>query len=348
MIGLALEGGGVRGSYQAGVYAAMIECGLKIDGVCGTSVGALNASLIASNKGEHLASIWRSLNMGEVFGFSSKFIDAVNKKKNLSSAEIIVKEILRIIIQRGIELEGLKKVIDKELDIDALYDSDIDFGLVTLRVKDIKPFCLWKSDIPKDKLKEYIIASSYLPLFKMEKLIDDNYYLDGGFYDVSPVNMLLEKGYETVYLVKLHGIGITRPYDKDANVIVIEPKKSLGKVLDLDPNQINDNIKMGYFDAIKIFKNYDGDKYVFKNKSEEYYKYLNRQVNNKTIRRIKNFFHTKALKDTTIKALEYIMEKEEFNYYEIYKPRKTIKKLQKIKKKNHFIYEYVRKLKHFI
>ena len=33
MIGLALEGGGVRGSYQAGVYLAMLEAGIKIDGV---------------------------------------------------------------------------------------------------------------------------------------------------------------------------------------------------------------------------------------------------------------------------------------------------------------------------
>ena len=103
MIGLALEGGGVRGSYQAGVYAAMHECGIKINGVCGTSIGSLNASLIATGKGETLASVWRSLNMGEVFGFSKKFIDAsINKKIRLSNAEVFAKEAFRIMLQKGI------------------------------------------------------------------------------------------------------------------------------------------------------------------------------------------------------------------------------------------------------
>ncbi|MDE5539389.1 MAG: patatin-like phospholipase family protein, partial [Bacilli bacterium] len=81
MIGLALEGGGVRGSYQAGVYMAMYELGIKIDGVCGTSIGALNGAIIASGHGEDLPKIWRSLSMGHVFGFSDPFIEEFNKKK---------------------------------------------------------------------------------------------------------------------------------------------------------------------------------------------------------------------------------------------------------------------------
>lgn len=349
MIGLALEGGGVRGSYQAGVYAAMHECGIKINGVCGTSIGALNASLIATGRGETLASIWRSLNMGEVFGFSKKFIEASNAKSlKIKNAHIFAREIFRIIIQKGIELEGLKAVIDKYLDVDALFASNIDFGLVTVRVKDLKPIYLWKSDMQKDKIKDYVIASSCLPLFHMEKLIDDHYYLDGGFYDLGPVNMMLKKGYDTIYLVKVHGVGITRPYDKSKNVIVIESKRGLGGVLDLDPNRIDENIKMGYYDAIRVFKHLDGEKYVFKNKNEKYYEFLNRNINKKLLRRIKNFFRVKTTKDATIKALEYVMEHESINYYEIYKPAKIIKKLKKLDHKHHFIYDYVRNLKSFI
>jgi len=349
MIGLALEGGGVRGSYQAGVYAAMVECGIKINGVCGTSIGALNASLIATGKGETLASIWRSLNMGEVFGFSKKFIDVVNDRKiRLSSLETLIKEVIRILIHKGIELEGLKQVIDKYLDVDALFASDIDFGLVTVRLKDLKPLHLWKSDMNKEKIKDYVIASSFLPLFRMEKLIDDEYYLDGGFYDLGPVNMMLEKGYDTVYLVKVHGIGISRAYDKKANVIVIESKRTLGGVLDLDPNRIDENIKMGYYDAIRVLKQLDGEKYVFKRKKEKYYEFLNRKVSKKVKRRVKSFFHAKSDKEATIKAMEYIMEREEINYYKIYNPYKMIKRLQKCPRKNHFIYDYVKKLKHII
>lgn len=43
---LALEGGGAKGAYQIGAWKALREAGVKIDAVAGTSVGALNGSLI--------------------------------------------------------------------------------------------------------------------------------------------------------------------------------------------------------------------------------------------------------------------------------------------------------------
>src|SRR3954449_8397851 len=46
---LVLQGGGALGSYQAGVYQAMHEAGLEPDWIIGTSIGAINASLIAGN-----------------------------------------------------------------------------------------------------------------------------------------------------------------------------------------------------------------------------------------------------------------------------------------------------------
>lgn len=349
MIGLALEGGGVRGSYQAGAYIAFLECGIKIDGVCGTSIGALNGAIIASKKGSELPRIWRNSNMGKIFGFTSDFVDAVNEKKiNLNYLKALLKNITNIILNKGIELKGVKELIDKELDVDALINSEIDFGLVTVRLKDFKPIYLFKKDMEKDKIKDYIIASCCLPIFKMEKLIDDEYYLDGGFYDVGPVNMLLEKGYKKVYLIKIHGVGIRRKYQEDADVVVIEPKRSLGGVLDLNPEQIEENIKMGYYDALKVLKNLDGENYVFKVKKEKFYKRLNRKISKYEIRRVKHFLNAKTEKDTIIKALEYIMKKEEWNYYEIYDSKKVIKKIKKkYKKTDHFVYNYIRKLRFF-
>ena len=97
----------------------------------------------------------------------------------------------------------------------------------------------------------------------------------------------------------------------------------------------------------RVLKNYDGEKYVFKVKSEKFYKYINRKVKEKIYKRVKNFFNSKSYKETTIKALEYIMEKENINYYEIYKPLKILRRVKKYKK-NHFIYSYVSKLKYFI
>ena len=50
---LVLQGGGALGAYQAGVYQALHEAGIEPDWVIGTSIGAINASLIAGNKPEH-------------------------------------------------------------------------------------------------------------------------------------------------------------------------------------------------------------------------------------------------------------------------------------------------------
>ena len=345
MIGLALEGGGVRGSYQAGAYIAFLECGIQFHGVCGTSIGALNGAVIASGKGQSLPTIWRNIDIGRIFGFREKFIEVVNENKNdLSYLKEYFLNILSIMLNRGIEFKGLRELIDKEIDVDALMNSPMDFGLVTVRLKDLKPIYLFKKDMPKEKIKDYIIASSSLPIFKLEKMIDDNYYLDGGFYDVGPVNMLLKKGYKKVYLVKIHGVGIHRKYDERADVVVIEPKRSLGSVLELDKKRIDENIKMGYYDTIRVLKNLDGYNYVFKRKSDSFYQRINRKITKKEFRRVKFFFNAKTIKETTIKAIEYIMEKEGMNYYQIYSIKKVIKEIKKEKDKDHFIYHYVEKL----
>ncbi len=60
---LVLQGGGALGAYQAGVYQALSEAGIEPDWVIGTSIGAINASLIAGNPPElrlrRLEEFWR-------------------------------------------------------------------------------------------------------------------------------------------------------------------------------------------------------------------------------------------------------------------------------------------------
>jgi len=60
---LVLQGGGALGAYQVGVYQALSEAGIEPDWVIGTSIGAINASLIAGNPPEQrlrrLEEFWR-------------------------------------------------------------------------------------------------------------------------------------------------------------------------------------------------------------------------------------------------------------------------------------------------
>ena len=47
---LVFQGGGALGAYQAGVYQALHEASIEPDWIIGTSIGAINASLIAGNE----------------------------------------------------------------------------------------------------------------------------------------------------------------------------------------------------------------------------------------------------------------------------------------------------------
>ena len=47
---LVFQGGGALGAYQAGVYQGLHEAGIEPDWIIGTSIGAINASLIAGNE----------------------------------------------------------------------------------------------------------------------------------------------------------------------------------------------------------------------------------------------------------------------------------------------------------
>lgn len=68
---LVFQGGGALGAYQAGVYQALHEAGVEPDWVIGTSIGAINAALIAGNdrgvRMDRLTEFWRRVEHGHFF-----------------------------------------------------------------------------------------------------------------------------------------------------------------------------------------------------------------------------------------------------------------------------------------
>ncbi len=65
--GLILSGGGAKGSWEAGVAAALVAGGLPITLVAGTSAGALNAALVSAGQVELLEELWRGITRERVF-----------------------------------------------------------------------------------------------------------------------------------------------------------------------------------------------------------------------------------------------------------------------------------------
>jgi NTE family protein len=73
---LVLQGGAL-GSYQAGVYQALQEAGIEPDWIIGTSIGAINASLIAGNEPrrrlDRLHAFWSRVRRAPHWSFQDAF-----------------------------------------------------------------------------------------------------------------------------------------------------------------------------------------------------------------------------------------------------------------------------------
>ncbi len=346
MIGIAFQGGGIKGSYEVGAYFAIKDCKIKIDGFCGTSIGAFNAAVLASGNDNELIEMWTNVKPAEVLGFDPKLANGIDSEKN--KIELIggtIKSVAKIIKNRGIDITPLKKHLDLIVDEEALRNSSIDFGIVTVKYKKLEPLMLFKEDIPLGKLKESVLASCYLPIFKKEQIIDGHKYLDGGFYDNCPVNMLIDKGYKKIYAIKDNGIGLNRKVkENNAEIIYIQPSRAICSFFELNQRKIRENITLGYFDAMRVLKKFDGYRFSFKPKKERYFNRITRKITLKELNRLKTFFKVKTTKEVVIKSLEYLMEKNNIDYYQVYRIPKMIKSMKTIKI-DKFVYDFIEKLK---
>ena len=346
MIGLALQGGGARGAYQAGAVLAFKKMKIKFNGVCGTSIGAVNGAMVACGKEKELFDFWNNVDMGVILGFDEEFLrKKINNEHDLNYYKLGFLNFLNILKSRGIDAKGLRNVLENFISEEELKKSKIDFGLCTVRLNNLKPLYIFKSEMINGKMIDYILASCYLPIFKREKMVDEHYYLDGGFYDNTPLNMLIEKGYKKIYVVELNPLlNINRKPKKEVEIIKITPKRSLGGVVDFDIDSVREHIKMGYYDTIKVLKHLDGYYYCFKNLPNFFYTYFTRKVSYKEKEYLKGFFHVKNDKDLVIKSLEYIMKNEKFDYYNVYNPLEVVKKIKNNYPKKHVVYKFIRKL----
>ncbi len=75
---LILQGGGSLGAFGCGVYKALVRNNIKIDIAAGTSIGGLNAAIIAGSKEDHpereLEQYWLELAEGST-NLNSPFIE---------------------------------------------------------------------------------------------------------------------------------------------------------------------------------------------------------------------------------------------------------------------------------
>ena len=223
------------------------------------------------------------------------------------------------------------------------------YGLVTVRLNYLKPLELTIDEIEEGKLSEYIMASSYLPIFKMNKIIDDSYYFDGGISNNLPISILERLGCDKIVAIRIDGIGRRkRKTNSNTKIIEISPSKNTGSIILFDNNDIVNNYYMGYFDTLSYFKKLDGFKYYFK--IFKHYEYLVRNVKDSSLTLIKLKYKESDVKNIVIRSIEDILENNNIYYYKVYSIPKIIRYIKKnnLKSKHKLINDFAYSLKLFI
>lgn len=327
MLGLVLEGGGTKGSYQIGVYEALLDEGVKIDGIAGTSIGALNGALMVQGDYKKAKKLWENLDYSMVINASPEEIKrAENLKLGLKDMSFIGSKIKDVIKDRGLDITPLKEMLNEFIDEEKIRASEKDFGIVTVNVSNMESVEIFIEDILDGELKKYLLASSYLPIFKSEKM-DGSFYLDGGFYDNLPFNMLKEKGYKKFILVRIFGTGMVRKIDMaKEDYIIIQPRENLGSFFEFDSDRSKYNMKLGYYDTLKVLRTLKGEKYYLNCQfNDDYYFDYFAKLSDEDVDRISKILNLKNKnKKRTIfeeiipKLALYLNLDSDYNYEDVF------------------------------
>ncbi len=244
---LVLGGGGSRGAYEAGVWQALTDLGIVIDMVFGTSVGAINAAMVAQGDLELTKNMWKQLETEEVFDVPEGF-----------QPKDYLKE---IVLNRGAGTERLKEKLKLYLKENKIRESGIEFGITCVSLPLLKPHYMYIEDIPEGQLADFIIASSSAFPFIHSHEIDGVEYIDGGYADPLPVLMAIEKGATHIIAVDLKGYGSIKKdeLEKAPNLTYISSRSDLGFQFTFDIENSKRNMKLGYFDCLKAYGVLDGD-----------------------------------------------------------------------------------------
>lgn len=269
--GIVLEGGGAKGAYQIGVWKALMEYGVKIKAVAGVSVGALNGALICMGDYERAVDIWKNISYSSIMNVDNDEMDKLMGRRFKDiNLQTVSQQSKKILVGGGIDVTPLRQLMEEHVDEKRIRDSDIEFFMGTFNVSNMREMEISAKEAEEGYLKDYLMASASFPLFKNEKL-NGKLYLDGGLANNVPIDMLINRGYKNIIVIRIFGIGVEKkikiPYD--VNLIYIAPKVPLCNVLEFNRKKAIRNISLGYFDAVRLLKPLAGNAYYIETEKEE-------------------------------------------------------------------------------
>jgi NTE family protein len=205
---LVLQGGGALGSYQAGVYQALHEAGIEPDWIIGTSIGAINAGLIAGNvpqdRVSRLQEFWKRVEQRPIWSFPDAFPGINEMLSYWSTVANGIPGFFRPnpLAHAGADCpigtdsagyystEPLRRTLGELIDFDLVNNCKprLTVGAAHLRTSEMRYF-----DSRDCKLGvEHIMASGALPPAFPAVRIDGELYWDGGILSNTPTEAVFD------------------------------------------------------------------------------------------------------------------------------------------------------------
>jgi NTE family protein len=204
---LVFQGGGALGAYQAGVYQALHEAKIEPDWIIGTSIGAINASLIAGNEPgdrlDRLKEFWRRMRRKELWTRSRwpGVADTANYWTTVLGGipgffEPNPLAFFGSHIRLGAEAAGFYSTAPLERTLSELVDFSLiarckprlTIGAAHVRTSEMRYFDSRTSEITT----RHIMASGALPPAFPAVRIDGELYWDGGILSNTPTEAIFE------------------------------------------------------------------------------------------------------------------------------------------------------------
>jgi len=203
---LVLQGGGALGAYQAGVYQGFHDAGVEPDWVVATSIGAINAALIAGNppasRANKLLEFWRRVTQQ---GLIDEYWSLASLAGGVGNFDAMIRGVpgffepnpmaaWGIRAPLGVEqaawysTEPLKVTLLELVDFASIrtYGTRLTVGAVNVCSGEMRYFDSRHEPIGL----EHVMASGALPPGFPAVEIDEQPYWDGGVYSNTPVEVV--------------------------------------------------------------------------------------------------------------------------------------------------------------
>ncbi|WP_208989138.1 patatin-like phospholipase family protein [Pseudovibrio sp. POLY-S9] len=193
-VGLVMQGGGALGAYEVGALTRIYQAGYEPEIITGTSIGALNAAVIAAPKLgdpiETLHALWEHLSHtpGFIWHSSQKLLSASLGNPHFFKLHppSFMSETKPSIYDITPALETMEKFIDFE-HLNSEYAPRLVITATNVATGQIERF----SNRDHYLTSRHIMASGSLPPGFPPIELDGHFYWDGGLYDNTPIRSLL-------------------------------------------------------------------------------------------------------------------------------------------------------------